>query len=126
MKTLIFTLLVSARVIWAQPNFNQIAQALKQANITTLAAYWDEQVELTISENDGFYPPAQASEQLSQFFKQNRPTECQVVHNGTARDKSSHYFISSLTAGGKKFRVYVLFKQKNEKYFIQEMRIEAD
>ncbi len=126
MKTLIFALLATAQTLWAQPNFSPVAQALKQANTSLLAAYWDEQVELTIAEKDGFYPPTQASEQLGQFFKQNKPTDCQVLHNGTSKDKSSHYYISTLSAGGRKFRVYVLFKQKNEKYLIQEMRIEAD
>ncbi len=126
MKTFIFAFCASLQTVWAQPNFGLIAQALKQANLTALATYWDEQVELTIAETDEFYPPVQATEQLALFFKQNRPTDCQVVHSGTARDKSSHYFISTLLAGGRKFRVYVLFKQKSEKYCIQEMRIEAD
>jgi Domain of unknown function (DUF4783) len=126
MKILFFALIASIHSLSAQPNFNQVAQALKQANLPTLATYWDEQVEITIADTDGFYSSIQATDQLSNFFKLHKPTDCQVVHYGTARDKSSHYFIGTLVAGGKKFRIYVLLKSKIEKFLIQEMRIENE
>lgn len=124
MKLLIFVLLLFATSIWAQPNYTAIAQLIKQGNTQVLATHWDTQVEITLNETDGFYDVAQASQLLGDFFAKNKPADCSIAHSGAARDGSSYYCIGNLTAGGKKYRLYILFKSKGDKFVVQEMRFE--
>lgn len=127
MKTiLLFTLLLSSSWSMAQPNFNSIINALKAGNVSSISSAVDEQVELAVGNQNGTYPKAQALSMVDGFLKTNKPSNCSLVHSGSARDGASYYCIGSLTAGGKKYRVYIFFKKMANDYKVQEMRIELE
>lgn len=121
--TLLIVLLLSSSWLIAQPNFNSITSALRSGDVVSIGNNMGEQVELTIEEKHGTYAKAQALLVVEQFFQQNRPSNCSLVHHGSARDGASYYCIGSLAAGGKKYRAYIFFKQLNGVYKIQEMRM---
>lgn len=123
MKTII---LILSLAMFNQPNFNAVITAIEQGNVSALSSHLDENVEITIGDSDGSYPKSQATQVVDQFFNSNKPSDCNVVHSGSARDNGSYYCIGSLTAGGKKHRVYLFFKQSGNDYKIQEMRFEED
>jgi hypothetical protein len=124
MKSFILLLVLLPNLLLAQPNYTTVLQAIRQSNMQALATYWDTQVELTIGTSDHFYDATKTSELVADFLKKNKPSECTIVHSGSASDKSSHYLIGKLVAGGKVYRLYILFKAKADKYVIQEMRFE--
>lgn len=122
-RTLLILLLLSSSWLMAQPNFNNVISALRSGDIASIGNNIAEQVELTIGEAHGTYAQTQALAVVAQFFEQNRPSNCSLVHHGAAKDGASYYCIGSLTAGGKKHRVYIFFKKLKETYKIQEMRM---
>lgn len=124
MKKILLILLFMPLVAWAQPNYNAILQAIKQNNIEALTQYWDNIVDLTIGNTDYTYDAKQVKSALDDFLSKNKPTQCNIVHTGAARDGSSYYMIGKLVAGGKAYRIYILFRQKQDKYLIQEFRFE--
>jgi hypothetical protein len=125
-------LLLTPNLFAQTANFNPILQALKQANTQVLSNYWDTQVEITLGETDNFYSREQATKFITDFLNKNKPTACTLLHQGTARDNSSHYAIGTLVAGGSKYRMYILAKPaaspnvNNLPMQIQEMRLEKE
>ena len=124
MKKILLFLLFMPFIAWAQPNYNAILQPIKQNNIEALSPYWDNIVDLTIGSTDYTYDAKQVKLALEDFLSKNKPTQCSIVHTGTARDNSSYYLIGKLIAGSKTYRIYILFRQKQDKYLIQECRFE--
>jgi hypothetical protein len=122
-RTLLILFLLSSSWLMAQPNFNNVISALRSGDVASIGNNMTEQVELTIEGEHRSYAQAQALSVVAQFFEQNAPSNCSLVHHGAARDGASHYCIGSLTAGGKKYRAYIFFKKLNSSYKIQEMRI---
>ncbi len=110
----------------AQPNFNAVIGALKAGDVASISGLMEAEVELAVGEESGTYPKAQTIGKVEGFFQQNKPSQCSLVHSGSARDGASYYCIGSLTAGGKKYRVYIFFKKLESDYRIQEMRIELE
>lgn len=126
-KILLFVLLLSnSSWMMAQPSFSTIINVLKGGEVNSISDYMDEQVELAVGNQNGTYPKVQALTMVNVFFQQNKPSNCTLVHSGSARDGASYYCIGSLTAGGKKYRVYIFFKKLRSVYKIQEMRIELE
>lgn len=125
-RTLLILLLLSSSWLIAQPNFNSVISALRSGDVASIGNYMAPQVELTIGDEHGTYEKTQALSAIEQFFEQNSPSNCSLVHNGSAKDGASYYCIGSLTAGGKKHRAYLFFKKLNGVYKIQEMRITGE
>lgn len=123
---LLFTWLLSSTWAMAQPNFNSVINAIKTGNITSISSLLAEQVELSVGSQNGTYPKAQALSIVNNFLQAQKPSNCSLVHSGSARDGASYYCIGSLSAGGKKHRVYLFFKKGEGDYKIQEMRIEPE
>ncbi len=123
MKTLLFSLLAST-LLFGQPNYSAVLQAIQQANAAALATHLDTRVEITIDDKDHFVSAAEATQIVGEFFAKNKPQSCQLVHSGSTRDGNSNYLIGKLATGRKNYRVYILFKLKTERHLIQEMRFE--
>lgn len=124
--TILFTLLLSSGWMLAQPNFNTVIGALKAGNVAAISEIMEGEVELVVGDESGLYSKAEAISKVQSFFQQNKPSNCSLVHSGSARDGASYYCIGSLAAGGKKYRVYLFFKQLGSAYKIQEMRMELE
>lgn len=125
MKTIVL-IFAASLAAWSQPDFNAIIAAIKASNVSAIAQQMDANVELTVGDKDGTYTKAQAVDVIAAFLSQNKPASCSLVHSGSARDGASYYCIGSLSAGGKKYRVYIFFKKTSDSYRIQEMRFELE
>lgn len=126
MKTLLFLLITASTTLYGQPNFSAVIAAIKAGNTAEISNYMDANVEVTVEDNDGTYPKGQAASVISTFFQEHKPSNCSLVHSGSARDGASYYCIGNLSAGGSKYRVYIFFKKVGANYMIQEMRFEEE
>ena len=124
MKKILFLFLFVPFFAWAQPNYNLVLQEIKKGNVQALVQYWDNMVDLTIGHTDYSNDAKHIQSLVDDFLTKNKPTHCSVVHTGAARDNTSFYVIGKLIAGGKNYRMYILFKERNSKYVIQELRFE--
>ena len=126
MKTIVL-FWVSMTLFGSQPDFNAIISAIQAKQTAQVAVHFDEQVELTLAEQEeGIYPKAQATTLVAGFLNQYPSLKCSLVHTGSARDGASYYCIGSLSAGGNKYRVYIFFKKMANGYKIQELRFEEE
>ena len=74
MKQLLFVLLFSPIVTFAQSGMSQITAALNSGDMETLGTYFDESLELSILEEEGIYNKAQALQKVKRFLGQNTVT----------------------------------------------------
>lgn len=125
MKTLLSFLFVVTSLI-NLPNLDSITQALSSGNVEVLASYFDESVEIAVSDEEDVYDKAEAKTILANFFTSNKPSKFDQVHKGTSKGQDSVYCIGNLKTAAKSYRVYVFLRVADGKQFIQELRFDEE
>jgi hypothetical protein len=101
-----------------------ILNAIKTGNADKLSEYFDNNVDLKILEKENIYSKSQATILVKDFFKNYKPTNMDLSHEGGP--ENARFAICNLNTNQGKFRVYFLFKTINSKSVIQKFRIEKD
>lgn len=114
-------LLFSNQAIAQVPD--EIIQSLKSGDSKTLSAYFNQNVEMVVLENDNVYSKAQAQQIVNKFFSSNPPVSFNVIHQGGK--EGAQYVIGNLVTGKGSYRVYFLLKKNSGKDYIHQLRIEA-
>lgn len=104
---------------------NDLSNAIKSGNSQKVASFFGKSVDLSIPNNEGVYSKMQAQLILKTFFLKNKPTDFKVLHNGNSKN-NSHYCIGNLNTASKKFRVYILYTEKESVPTVLEFKIESD
>ncbi|MEP7323482.1 MAG: DUF4783 domain-containing protein [Saprospiraceae bacterium] len=66
---------------------------------------------------------------LAQFkvFLSNNPIKSyKIIHEGVARGKEGFMGISSVTTDKNKYRIYLSFKAEDNRYLVNQLRVEKD
>lgn len=103
--------------------FSPISKYLVQANHEALAAWFDDTLEISILSSSCDASKAQAKQIIKTFFDEHTPRNFEIQH--TAGKGRSKYAIGNLTAGGVIYRVTIFVSCKDDKYFIQQFKIES-
>jgi hypothetical protein len=103
-------------------SFTGIINALKSGNASEVSKYFDNTIEMTLSENSTSYSKNQAQLVLHQFFSNNPVKDFKVIHE--SENTGSQYCIGNLTTTTGVFRTTIYMKQKGDKQLVQEMRFE--
>lgn len=85
----------------------------------------DNFIEIMLNNGQSLYSKNQAEIILKDFFEKNNTSDFMVVEDGTA-DKNSKFAIASFTSSGVKYSLYILIKQKDKEYLLQEIRINKE
>ncbi len=125
---LILTLLIVPALIFATVagDLDSIASAIKAGDSKSLAAYFDNTVEVKIGNKEGAYSKSQAETIVKDFFTKNPPKSFSFKHNGPSGGNNAHYAIGSLVTDKGTFRTYVYLKKKDDKFYIQELSFENE
>lgn len=100
-----------------------VVNNIRGANVPGIAHYFDNLVAITINNNQSVYSKAQAEIVLKDFFGKNPVKDFVVMQSGTS-GTSSRYAIGKLTTNGGSYNLYVVLKQKENAYVLQEIRFE--
>ncbi|HBH20626.1 MAG TPA: hypothetical protein DHU72_00850 [Rikenellaceae bacterium] len=110
----------------AQPErfdvFSPIGKYIIKGDAESLAAWLDDNLELTISDQGSSASRNQAKQILRSFFAEYTPQEFHISH--TAEKANMKYALGSLSAGGETFSVTIFVRAKGNSYKIQELKIE--
>jgi hypothetical protein len=101
---------------------DEIVISIQTGNDASLAAYFNENVELVVPDHDDVYSKSQAQQIVAEFFKANKPKQFSIIHQGGK--EGARYAIGNLTTNTGTFRVYFLLKSKNNNSYIHQLRIE--
>ncbi len=124
MKTL-FVLGLSM-MAFSLPNLDLITKGLEGGDASAIAAFFEEQVEISILEEEGVFEKAVARQKLASFFKKHEVLSFEQVHKGTSKGKNAEYCIGNLVTVDQSFRVYVFLESKGDRQVVQELRIDAE
>ena len=105
--------------------FDDIALAIKSANSKEVARYFSPRVELKINDKENIYSKSQAEIILKDFFIKNPPLNFTIRHKG-ASAKGLPYIIGDLKTSNGNYRTYFLFKEVNNKLYIQELQFDKE
>jgi hypothetical protein len=101
---------------------DEIVSSIQSGNDVSLAAYFNENVELVVGTHDDVYSKSQSQQIVAEFFKSNKPKQFSIIHQGGKED--ARYVIGSLTTATGTFRVYFLLRVKNNSTLIHQLKIE--
>jgi len=123
MKKLIFmlALILSALSIQAA-DINGISNAFKNGNASSISGNMDTEVDIAVPGTNKKGNGSDAVAALNQFFQANKPSGFTVAHH--ADKKESGFIVGKLATATKEFRVNVTYTVKDDKVFIQSIRIE--
>jgi hypothetical protein len=102
---------------------DDVIGAMKAGSSDQLAKYFDNVVEITMPDKSNSYSKSQAEMIMKDFFNNYKVKSFDVLHKGD--NGSSNYCIGNLQTKDGKFRTTLFVKQKGDKQFLQEIRIEA-
>ncbi len=95
---------------------------LKTGDASQLSKFFDNTINITITDKKNSYSKSQAELVLKDFFNNNTVIGFEIVHNG---DKTNPQFIIGIleTKNGA-YRTTIYMKQKAGKNLLQELRFE--
>ncbi len=103
---------------------DQVATSLKRGDASDVASHFGDLVDITINKKQNNYSPAQAEMVLRDWFGKNNPSRYESEKLGTSSGNTVTYSIGQLTTSGGKYRVYMLFKQRDNVQQLSELRFE--
>lgn len=105
--------------------FSGIISAFQAGNANTLASYFDNEVEISIMDEDNVYAKAQAKQVMEKFFSSYKPASFAKQHEGTS-PSGANYCIGILKTSKGTFRVSIHAKSISGKKIVQQVQIEED
>ncbi len=106
-------------------DWNKLSKAIAAGNAVELAKHFDNQVELTIKDNENGYSKDQAQEVVRRFFVAHPVQSFRIMHHSTTGG-NAEYAIGTLQTGKGSFRTYILLKSKSGQMLIQQLKFTQD
>ena len=123
MKRIFFILTFIFSVLSIQAvDITPVSEALKAGNADLLKDRMSTEVDIVVPGTSKKGTGSDAVAILKTFFQANKPTGFTVSHN--ADKKESGFFVGKLTTDKGEFRVNITYIIKDDKIFIQVIRIE--
>lgn len=107
-----------------QDMIDRISEGFVRGNVSFVSPYFNERVELSIlGRTIGVYTKSQTQEIVQSFFSNNNPMSFNISHKGIK--ENSGFAIGVLTTtNNKKYRVYILVRNTNDRSLIHQLRID--
>ena len=99
-----------------------VVNALKSGNAALISKYFDNTIDITLSDKSNSYSRSQAELVLKDFFNTNGVKNFNVIHTGN--NAGSQYCIGTLQTKNGTFRTTIYMKQKGDKQVLQELKFE--
>lgn len=119
----LFSILAVLASFTTQNGIDEIVNALKNGNASSIAKYFDNTVDITLPEKSNSYSKSQAEVILRDFFNNNPVKSFEILHKG--ENAGSQYCIGTLVTKNASYRTTVFMKQKGDKQTLQEIRFET-
>lgn len=124
MKKILSGLFVACMLFSFTPvtGISEIISAIKAGNATTVAKYFDNTVEISLSGKSNNYSKVQGEAVLRDFFQLHPVKSFSVIHQGESG--GSQFVIGTLVTSSGSYRTTVNLKQKGDKQILQEIKFE--
>ncbi len=120
----LFALILLPLSVWAD-GFDDLMLAMKNGQAAGITKFFNNNVELTLLDNEGIYSKLQAEQMLKNFFIQHPPKTVNIQHRGSSA-QGAKYAIAIYEATNGKFRTYIFMKDNGNGLQVNEFRIERE
>ncbi|MEO6330364.1 MAG: DUF4783 domain-containing protein [Ginsengibacter sp.] len=103
-------------------SINEVVNGLKTGNASQVSKYFDNTIDITLSDKSNSYSKSQAELVLKDFFTTNGVVTFELIHSG--ENAGSQYIIGNLKTKKGIYRTTVYIKQKADRQVLQEIRFE--
>ncbi|NNE28783.1 MAG: DUF4783 domain-containing protein [Saprospiraceae bacterium] len=103
-----------------------IASAIRAQDPAKFAAFFDDEVELSIPDLEQILKKEDAQKVITEFFNSIEVVSFDFKHSGRTSDGKSLYCIGALKTKRGAFRVFVYYEDSSEAPVIKVFRIETD
>lgn len=103
-------------------SIDEVVEAMKTGNVTGVAKFFDNTVEIAMPDKGGSFSKTQAEIVLRDFFTNNPVKGFDVIHKG--EKNGSQYCIGTLNTKNGSFRTTIYMKQRKDVLVLQELRFE--
>lgn len=112
-------------VIIAQPQVDDVTQALNTGDLGNMVKYFDNVVDITLNNDQSTYSKVQAEMVIRKFLSKNSAKSFQVKYRGNVSNDNSFFIIGELKNNAQgSYKVYFFFKQKGKLHIIQKIKFE--
>lgn len=101
--------------------FIPIAKYIRQGDAERLSAWFDDNLEISVTSTTSDSSKNQAKQILKAFFSNYTPRSFDITH--TAGRTNMKYAVGKLVAGGETFEVTIFVSFKVDSYKIQQLKI---
>lgn len=123
-KNVFFTILLTFSVLAVKAQvIEDVVNNIRAGNVPGVAKYFDNSVTITINGTQSIYSKTQAEMVLKDFFIRNQVKDFDVKQSGTA-GTTSRFAIGNLATSNGTYQLYVVMKQKDVNFMLQEIRFE--
>jgi hypothetical protein len=126
LRLLFFSLMMIATLAKAVDVFDDIGAAIRSGDSRNIARYFNNNVDLTVFNQEEVYSKAQAEMVLRDFFTKNPPKSFTVIHKGVSKEGAKYAIGTLTTTSGQNIRTYFFVKEATGGSFIQELRFERE
>lgn len=106
----LFTVLILAHPVMAQRYIEDINNALRSGDVSSVARYFDKVIDITISNESTTYSKSQAQMVLKDFFGKNNIRSFQLTNRGG--DAGSTYLIGRMSTANGTYLVFLFLRLK--------------
>ncbi len=101
---------------------DEVVNAIKTGSASQLSKFFDNTIEITLTDKSNTYSKSQGELVLKDFFANNIVKDFQVLHRGD--NSSAQFIIGMLQTKNGEYRTTIYMKQKGDKQLMQEIRFE--
>ena len=105
---------------------DKITETLKLADASKLAVYFNSTIDLQVEKTDGNFSKNQAEVIIQDFFKKSPVKSYTSNHHGSSNDGSNYIIGTYASTNNKKYRVYILLKNRDGQLLINQLQFEEE
>jgi len=125
LKILTLTLLSLTSAQAENGILDSIGKIIINNNAQQLCNFVDENIDITLVDEDQTYSKDQATLVLAEFFKKNTVHRFEVLHKGSSGN-NAEFAIAKVDTSTTSFRTYILINKINDIYKLIELRFEEE
>jgi|SRR3954469_12506731 len=124
-KAIIGFMIISSAFGFTLEVVDDIANAIRSGNPKNISAYFIDNIDLKVIDQEDVYSKQQAEMILKTFFTKHPVKAFSVAHKSVEKN-GSQYIIGTLETTNGKFRIYFLIKTTGAQTLIQQFKIENE
>ena len=123
---LLLSVMLIVTVVKAADVFDDIGTAIRSGDARQIARFFNNNVDLTIFNQEEVYSKAQAEMVLKDFFSKNAPKSFTIIHKGVSKEGARYAIGTLTTTQGQNIRTYFFVKESGGNSSIQDLRFEKE